>query len=98
MSRDQFWRICMQILRLEGSNKQITPTDLFQLCSHMTYNQVYCNIIFSTSGNNDVCIDHSGCYVLIKSLKYRKKGLLEGHDMIVYIRIALGWAILTGFT
>lgn len=98
MSQDQFWRICMQTLGLEGLNQQITSTDLFQLCSHMTYNQVYCNIIFSTSGNNDVCVDHSGCYVLIKSLKYREKGLLVGHDMIVYISIALGWAILTGFT
>ena len=90
MSQDQFWRICMQTLELEVLNRQITPTDLFQLCSHMTYNQVYCNIIFSTSGNNDVCVDHSGCYVLIKSLKYRVKGLLVDHDMIVYISIALG--------
>lgn len=98
MSQDQFWRIWMQILGFEGLNQQITSTDLFQLCSHMTYNQVYCNIIFSTSGNNDVCVYHSGCYVLIKSLKDREKGLLVGHDMIVYIRIALGWAILTGFT
>ena len=88
----------MQILGLEGLNQQITSTDLFQLCSHMTYNQVYCNIIFSTSGNNYVCIDHSGCYVLIKSLKDREKGLLVGHNMILYIGIALGRAILTGFT
>ena len=88
----------MQILGLEGLNQKTKTTDLFQLCSHMTYNQVYCNIIFSTSGNNYVCIDHSGCYVLIKSLKYGKKGLLVGHDMIVYMGIALGWAILTGFT
>ena len=42
----------------------------------MTYNQVYCDIIFSTSRHNNVCINHSGCYVLIKSLKYGKKGLL----------------------